>query len=128
VPLRCLLVDDNVHFLAVARDLLERQSVTVAGVASTSAEALERARELRPDFALVDIELGDELGTDLARRLADADDLGRLPVILVSAYAEADFADLVASCPAVGFLPKSALSARAIQALLRSASEPRDSG
>jgi DNA-binding NarL/FixJ family response regulator len=126
MPLRCLLVDDSVDFLAAASALLERQSVIVAGVASTSAEALERARELRPDVALVDIELGDELGTDLAHRLAD--ELGGPRVILISAYAGVDFADLVASCPAVGFLPKSAVSARAIHALLRAANERRDSG
>ena len=52
--LRCLIVDDSPRFLAAARGLLERQGLTVVGVASTSAEALERVRELRPD-AVVDL-------------------------------------------------------------------------
>jgi hypothetical protein len=39
VLLRCLLVDDNDAFLKTASVLLERQGVTVAGVASTIAEA-----------------------------------------------------------------------------------------
>jgi CheY-like chemotaxis protein len=67
--LRCLIVDDSPHFLDAARGLLERQGITVVGVASTSAEALRRAQELRPDVTLVDIDLGGESGLELARRL-----------------------------------------------------------
>jgi hypothetical protein len=39
-------------------------------------------------------------------------------VILVSTHAEQDYADLIAASPAVGFLPKTALSAGAIHDLL----------
>jgi hypothetical protein len=53
-------------------------------------------------------------------------------VILISAHAEEEFADLIEGCPAAGFLPKSALGADAIRALMRSgrkappgSSEPR---
>jgi CheY-like chemotaxis protein len=47
MALRCPLVDDSPAFLAAARSLLERQGITVAGVASTGAEALQRVAELR---------------------------------------------------------------------------------
>jgi CheY-like chemotaxis protein len=67
--MRCLIVDDSPHFLDAARGLLERQGFTVIGVASTSAEALQRAQELHPDVTLVDIDLGGESGLELARRL-----------------------------------------------------------
>ena len=50
--------------------LLEREGVTVVGMASSIAEALRQARALRPDLILVDIGLGDESGFDLARLLA----------------------------------------------------------
>jgi DNA-binding NarL/FixJ family response regulator len=70
MPLRCLLVDDNDAFLETARDLLERQGVQVAGVASNIAGALRQARALRPDVVLVDIGLGEESGFELARLLA----------------------------------------------------------
>jgi DNA-binding NarL/FixJ family response regulator len=119
VALRCLIVDDNAGFLDAARALLEGQHVAVAGVASTGAEAVRRAGELRPDVALVDIDLGDEDGFEVARRLADPATGPVAPVILISTYAETDFADLVAQSPAVGFLSKADLSARAIDALLR---------
>ena len=117
VPLSCLIVDDSDAFLEAAERLLERQGVTVAGVASTAAEALERARELRPDVVLVDIVLGDASGLELARRLAA--DNGESPrVILVSTHAESDFADLIAQTPAAGFLAKGELSADAIRRLV----------
>jgi CheY-like chemotaxis protein len=118
VPLRCLIVDDSRSFLEAARTLLEREGLTIAGVASTGDEALGRAEEFRPDVVLVDIMLGAESGFDLARRLEE-DRGGRTTVILISTHAEADFEDLIAASPAVGFLPKSELSARAICRILR---------
>ena len=82
--------------------------------ASTADEAVRQARELSPDVVLVDITLRGESGFDLARRLADQGS----KVILISTHAEADFAELIAETPAAGFVPKSDLSARAIERLL----------
>jgi DNA-binding NarL/FixJ family response regulator len=115
--LRSLIVDDNQHFLSAARELLRRQGVEVVGVASTGAEAVQLAGELRPDVTLVDIDLGEESGLDVARRLTAGD--GEACVVLISAYPEADFADLISASPAVGFLSKSALSATNIEQVLR---------
>jgi two-component system, NarL family, nitrate/nitrite response regulator NarL len=120
MPLRCLLVDDSVAFLEVASRLLEQQGLTVAGVASSIAEALRQARALRPDVILVDIRLGSESGFALARLLA-GDDQGA-GVILISSRAEADYADLIAESPAAGFLAKSKLSAAGISQILGHAS------
>ncbi len=116
VSLRCLIVDDNAYFLEAAADLLTRQGVTVAGVASDGADALRLTRELRPDVVLVDIMLGRESGIDLARRLAGANSGGPV-IILISTHAEADFADLIQEAPVAGFVPKSELSASAIRQL-----------
>jgi CheY-like chemotaxis protein len=118
MPLRCLLVDDSDAFLRVASVLLEREGVTVAGVASNSAEALRQARALRPDVILVDVGLGDESGFDLARLLAQDGYGGQAAVIMISARAETDYAELTAESPAAGFLAKSELSARAIDRIL----------
>ncbi len=115
--LRCLIVDDSPRFLDAARGLLERQGVRVVGVASTGADALRRTTELRPDVTLVDIDLGGESGLELARRLHDQAGQVPAPVILISTHAEQDYAELIAASPAVGFLPKTALSARAIREL-----------
>ena len=133
MPLRCLLVDDNEAFLEAASVLLEREGLTIVGVASSIAEALRQARALRPDVILVDIGLGDESGFDLARLLGGNGQAGRgvqggqggqggqgvgADVILISTGAEADYAELIAESPAAGFLAKSELSARGISRIL----------
>lgn len=115
MALRILIVDDNQHFLDAARDVLEQEGVTVVGIASTSAEALQLAGALRPDAILVDVDLGEDSGFDLAERIAAA---GGARVVLTSAYPEAELADLIAVSPAVGFVPKSELSARVVSDVL----------
>src|ERR687892_2035324 len=103
-PMRCLIVDDSPRFLDAARGLLERQGIVVVGVASNSAEALQRAEELRPDVTLLDIDLGGESGLELARRLQHQTGPAPTRVILISTHAEQDYADLIAASPAVGVL------------------------
>jgi CheY-like chemotaxis protein len=49
------IVDDDALFVKVAQTLLEPDGVTVAGVASTCAEAVERVGALRPDVVLIDV-------------------------------------------------------------------------
>jgi DNA-binding NarL/FixJ family response regulator len=115
-----LIVDDSAAFRDAASNMLERAGVTVVGTVSTTSEALSRCRDLRPDVTLVDVDLGAESGFDLAEELHRADPL--VPrVILTSTHDEQDLADMIATSPAVGFLPKFALSAEAIRGLLESA-------
>jgi CheY-like chemotaxis protein len=120
MSLSCLIVDDNASFLEEAAALLRREGLVVAGFASTMDEALERARELQPDVALVDIFLGSENGFEVARRLVEAFG-ARLSVILISTHAEGDFADLIEEAPVAGFVAKSELSRPAIRRLVGSA-------
>jgi two-component system, NarL family, nitrate/nitrite response regulator NarL len=119
MPIRCLVVDDSPSFLKAARLLLEREGLTVAGVASTGEEARRQALALRPDVVLLDISLGNESGFDVARELAGDPDTAGRAVILISTHSEADFADLIAESPAIGFIPKSELSAGAIRKVLQ---------
>jgi CheY-like chemotaxis protein len=118
MPARCLIVDDNRDFLRVASDLLEHAGITVAGIASTSAQASRVCRELHPDVVLVDIDLGDESGLDLARHLVGGAGPDQPRVILTSAYAADDFADMIADLPDVSFLAKAALSGPAVLGIL----------
>lgn len=112
MSLRCLIVDDNLAFLAAASATLERQGIAVEGVATSVDEGLRRGEQLEPDVFLVDIDLGDESGFELARQLDGS------KVILISAHPEDDFADLIAESPAAGFVAKTDLSAEAIRARL----------
>jgi DNA-binding NarL/FixJ family response regulator len=117
-PLTCLIVDDSPQFLEAATQLLEDDGVTVVGVAATADDALATTLEIRPDIALVDIELGAESGFDVARRLAALSD-GGPQVILISAESVAELAELVATSGARGFISKTDLSVGKIERLLR---------
>ena len=120
MPLRVLIVDDSDLFLDSARVLLEREGLTVAGVASTGAEARRQVQSLQPQVVLVDIALGKESGFDLVLSLVE-DGLGdEAAVILISTRSAEDFADLIAGSPAAGFLTKGELSARAIRRIVDS--------
>jgi two-component system, NarL family, nitrate/nitrite response regulator NarL len=120
MTLRCLIVDDSDDFLGSATRLLESQGVDVVGSAKTAEQALRLAETLAPDVALVDVELGEEDGIELARELE-----ARLPglrAILISAHDYEDLDELISAGPVVGYLAKRDLRAGAIEDLL--ASEP----
>ncbi len=125
MSVRCVIVDDNRGFLHTARKILTTGGITVVGEASTSDEALRQTKEADPDVVLVDIMLGSESGFDLARRLEAADSI-RASVIMISTHSEEDFAELIEASPAIGFLPKWKLSARAVNDLLAGREAGRD--
>jgi DNA-binding NarL/FixJ family response regulator len=110
----CVIVDDSARFLELSRALLERDGIKVVGTASSAAEGLSCVVERRPDVALVDIDLGEDDGFDLLRDLESGD----TAVILISAHAEVDFGDLIDASSALGFIPKTELSASAVHDLV----------
>jgi two-component system, NarL family, nitrate/nitrite response regulator NarL len=106
MPLRCVIVDDSPAFLEAARALLEREGISVSGTASTSADALRLVDEIRPDIALVDIDLGGESGFDLAAQLAADNGDSRWRAILISTPRGGRFRRPDRrQPPAIGFLP-----------------------
>jgi DNA-binding NarL/FixJ family response regulator len=129
MPIRCLIVDDNASFRHEMGGLLAEQGLEVVGGAGSAAEALEQIAELRPDVALIDIDLGADSGLTLATRLRETPGPAVLSVILISTYDEGAFAELIERSSALGFLPKTELSAVAIRGMLDSArSETSRSG
>ena len=128
MSLRCLIVDDNASFLAEARGLLEDQGFDVVGTAGSGDAALKHVAEQRLDLALVDIDLGEESGIDVAHRILDTTSAPGPKIILISARDESEYGDLIETSPAVGFLAKRDLTAAAIRSLLAgSDSEARPS-
>ena len=117
MPLTCLIVDDSLEFFEAASQLLAEDGVTVVAFAATSDEAVEEALALRPDVALVDIGLGAESGSDVARRLAGLPG-GGPPVVLISAETGSELAELVDASGVQGFVSKTDLSGDAIRKLL----------
>ena len=113
---RCLIVDDNAAFGAAATSLLDGDGMSVVGVAQSGDEAVRQVVALRPELAIVDVNLGEESGFDIARRLAS--EQGVPKVILISADEAEDFEELIAASPALGFISKDDLSAAAVLELL----------
>src|SRR3954451_22803850 len=121
MPIRCLIVDDNSGFRQEMGALLSEQGFEVVGGAASAAEALEQIAELRPDVALIDIDLGQDSGLTLATRLGEAPGPAVSNVILISTHDEGAFAVLIERSSALGFLPKTELSGAAIRRMLASA-------
>jgi DNA-binding NarL/FixJ family response regulator len=113
---RVLIVDDNDAFRAAARQLLERAGFSVVAEAGSGAGGVEEAEAHNPDVAIVDVQLPDFDGFEVAARLSKLEPPPQ--VILTSSLDGADFGALVASSSALGFVPKAELSASLINALL----------
>src|SRR4051794_21458530 len=113
---RILIVDDSTAFRAAARQLLERRGFLVVAEAGDASEGLRAAKEHTPHLAIVDVQLPDGDGFQLAERLRGLDLAPE--VILTSSLDPSDLGALVANSSALGFIPKAELSARAIEALL----------
>jgi DNA-binding NarL/FixJ family response regulator len=119
MPLRCLIVDDSASFREEMRGLLAEHGLDVVGGAGSGAEAFRQIAELRPDVALIDIDLGGESGLELARRLRERSAQAAVPhLILISTHDEAEYADLIEASSAIGFLSKIDLSAARIRQML----------
>ena len=103
----------------VARDalaaLLAQGGFDVVGEAPDGAEALSLAAELQPDLVLLDVQLPDIDGFEVAGQLTN----GNGPdIVLVSSRDSSDFGPLVARFGARGFVPNAELSGARIHELL----------
>jgi DNA-binding NarL/FixJ family response regulator len=112
-----LIVDDHPSFRATARLLLEVEGYDVVGEAQDGTEAIEAARRLEPDLVLLDVNLPDIDGFEVAGHLTGTGGPGPA-VILTSSRDPSDFGSLVADSGARGFIPKADLSGDSLAALL----------
>jgi DNA-binding NarL/FixJ family response regulator len=112
-----LIVDDHPSFRASARRMLEAGGYNVVGEAEDGASALAATRELRPEVVLLDVQLPDANGFDLAEEITQGN--GSPMVVMTSSRDAEDYADLLVRSAARGFVPKSELTGPALAALLR---------
>src|SRR5262245_44667013 len=111
-----LIVDDHPSFRATARVLLEAEGFDVVGEAADGNKALEQVAVLHPDVVLLDVQLPDLDGFEVASRLSANG--GAPEIVMVSSRDAADYGGLIAACGARGFIPKAELSGESIRALL----------
>src|SRR5215216_3172191 len=84
-----LIVEDNELNMKLWNDVLEAQGYSLLKTA-LGIEALGIAREHRPDLILLDIRLPDISGFDVARRLKGDEATQSIPVIALTAFAQAE--------------------------------------
>ena len=117
VTLTAVVVDDHPGFRAMARQMLEDAGFEVVGEAADGAGARDLVALLRPRLLLLDVQLPDIDGFDVARDLART--APGTVVVLTSARNADDFGKhRVATCGAGGFIAKADLSGAAVSAVL----------
>jgi DNA-binding NarL/FixJ family response regulator len=117
VSRRILIVDDHQGFRASARRMLEAGGFEVVGEAGDGAAAVSAARDLLPDLVLLDVQLPDANGVDLAGRLTED---GSGPAVILTSSRPADqLGPELAASGALGFIPKDELTPGAITGLVR---------
>jgi DNA-binding NarL/FixJ family response regulator len=111
-----LIVDDHPSFRASARRLLEAEGFKVIGEAEDGHAAIAAAQQLQPDLVLLDVQLPDLDGFEVAARLT-AMGLASA-VVLTSSRNPREYGRLVTETAARGFVPKAELSGAVLTALL----------
>jgi two-component system response regulator EvgA len=117
MPLTVLIVDAHAPFRRLARELIEADGFAVVGEAADGARALERVEALQPDVVLLDLQLPDFSGLEVARRIARTN--GEPPaIVLTSTRDGADFNSLINESGARGFIGKSDFSVAELHRLV----------
>src|SRR5260370_41299815 len=88
LPKTVLIVEDNELNLKLLKDVLEYHGYTILTI-DLGEPVLGLARQHRPDLILLDIQLPDISGTEVARRLKEDEQTRTIPVIAVTAFAMA---------------------------------------
>lgn len=83
---RVMIVEDNELNMKLFNDLLEANGYETVKTRN-GLEALDLARENRPDLILMDIQLPEVSGLEVTKWLKEDDDLHAIPVIAVTAFA-----------------------------------------
>ncbi len=117
---RVLIVDDLEPFRSAARAVVQATpGFEVAGEVASGEESLDRARVLRPDLVLMDVNLPGIGGVEATRRMLV--DLPGAVVVLVSTREADEFESLVAESGAAAYIAKSVFSSQTLTAVWEAA-------
>lgn len=102
-PLRILIADDESIRLLSLRGQLLALGHQVVAEASTGAEAIELAKTTAPDLAILDIKMPGIDGIEVAEQITQA---RPIPIILLTAYSEAQLVERAAQANIAAYLMK----------------------
>jgi DNA-binding NarL/FixJ family response regulator len=111
-----LIVDDHQAFRDSAGALLEAEGFDVVGCVADGTDVLDAVERLRPELVLLDIQLADVDGFEVAEQLATTADPPL--VVLISSREAAAYGSRLQLASAVGFIAKRDLSGASLAALL----------
>jgi DNA-binding NarL/FixJ family response regulator len=117
---RILLVDDNPSVRHYLRAVLEQQTEwRVCGEARTGAEALQRVVEAPPDLILLDYQMPDLNGVDVARQISKL--FPKIPILMVTLHLSKQLADAARLAGVRGACAKQDIGSvvEAVEVLLR---------
>lgn len=106
VSRRVLIIDDSPLVLELTRSALESAGFSVATASTLDAFEAERARQA-PDLILVDVQMPEAFGDDVAATLRGAYGVD-VPILLLSSLEEAELATRATNANASGFISKKA--------------------
>ncbi len=86
MPKTVLVVEDNELNMKLFHDLLEASGFDTIQTRN-GLEAIDLAREYRPDLILMDIQLPEVSGLEVTKWIKEDDDLRSIPIIAVTAFA-----------------------------------------
>jgi DNA-binding NarL/FixJ family response regulator len=113
-----LIVDDHSGFRTFVRRLLESGGFRVVREAAGAVEARSAVPALQPKVVLLDVNLPDGDGLQLADELSDG---AHAPaVVLISSHERSDFGDRLERTSARGFISKADLTPAAVADLVDS--------
>jgi len=108
-----LIVDDHAGFRSWAREVLRNEGFGIVGEAAGGAEAIRAVAVLHPEVVLLDVQLPDMNGFEVADLIAP-----KAKIVLTSSRDAIDYGSRIAESPAVGFVPKAELTGAALEAIL----------
>ena len=100
-----LIVEDNALNIKLFCDLLAAHGHKPEAV-SDSRNALDAAREFRPDLVITDIQLPHVSGLDLIRMIRNDADLASVPIMAVTAYSAAGDEERIRAAGAQAYVSK----------------------